>query len=480
MQSGKNNESQELQRTMKSRHLFMISLGGVIGSGLFLGTGYTISQAGPMGTILSYIVGGFIMFLTMVCLGELSVAMPVSGSFQTYTTKFIGPGTGFALGWLYWFGWAVTVALELLSAGQMMMRWFPHSQIWVWCAIFAILLFALNALSARAFGEAEFWFSSIKILAILAFIVLGAGAMFGIVPMKGGQAAPYFSNFTAHGLLPHGFTALIITMITVNFSFQGTELIGIAAGESEDPEKTIPRSIRQTVWRTLVFFVLAVFVLSSLIPMKKAGLVESPFVMVFDSIGIPYAADLMNFVILTALLSAANSGLYAATRMLYAMSKEKMASRGLTTVTKRGVPLNALMLTLGIALLSLLSGFFAEKTVFVWLLSIAGLGAQVSWISITGSQIAFRRKYIREGGRVEDLKFRTPLYPALPIVGLILNTLVLASLAFDSEQRIALYLGVPFVAVCYLIYHFKIKKIREQDGSGEQELQLHNDKKMII
>ncbi|WP_066366867.1 amino acid permease [Neobacillus fumarioli] len=473
---GNNNE---LQRTMKTRHLFMISLGGVIGSGLFLGSGYTIHQAGPMGAILSYIVGGFIMFLTMLCLGELSVAMPISGSFQTYTTKFIGPGTGFALGWLYWLGWAVTVALELLSAGQSMQRWFPHSPVWVWCLVFATVLFCLNALSARAFGEAEFWFSSIKILAILAFIILGGAAMFGIIHMKGGQAAPYFRNFTTHGLLPNGLTALLMTMITVNFSFQGTELIGIAAGESENPEKTIPKSIRQTVWRTLFFFVLAIFVLAGLIPMSKAGVIESPFVVVFDSIGIPYSADIMNFVVLTALLSVANSGLYAATRMLYAMSKEKMASPILTKVTKRGVPLNALMITIGIALLSLLSSVVAEKTVFLWLISIAGLGAQVGWISITGSQIAFRRKFIREGGKVSDLKFKTPLFPFLPVLGLVLNCAVLVSLIFDPDQRIAIYCAIPFVAACYLIYHLRIKKKR-QDTENEQELQLYNNKKMII
>jgi arginine/ornithine permease len=480
MQLPENNKSNELQRTMKARHLFMISLGGVIGSGLFLGSGYTISQAGPIGAIISYLVGGMIMFFTMMCLGELAVAMPVSGSFQTYTTKFIGPGTGFALGWLYWFGWAITVALEFLAAGQLMERWFPETPTWIWSAIFAVLLFTLNALSARAFAESEFWFSSIKVVAILLFIALGGAAMFGLIDLRGGKTAPFLSNFTAHGVLPNGFTALIITMIAVNFSFQGTELIGIAAGESEEPDKTIPRSIRQTVWRTMVFFVLAIFVVAGLIPMEKAGVIESPFVVVFDGIGIPYAADVMNFVILTALLSVGNSGLYAATRMLYAMSKEKMASPVLTRVNKRGVPINALLITLAISLLSLLSGFFAEETVFVWLLSVAGLGAQVGWISITASQIAFRRKFIREGGKLEDLKFKTPFFPVLPVIALTLNIIVLASLAFDSEQRLALYLGVPFVIACYVIYHFKIKKNREQGDLEEQELQLQNNKKMII
>lgn len=453
-----NNQNQELKRSMSSRHLFMISLGGVIGTGLFLGSGYTISQAGPIGAILSYLVGGFIMYLTMLCLGELSVAMPVSGSFQTYTTRFISPAAGYAVGWLYWFGWAVTVALELLSSGLTMQRWFPGSPVWMWCLIFGVVLFLLNALSARAFGETEFWFASIKVVTIILFIILGGCAMFGLIHLKNGQAAPMLSHFADSSLLPKGITGLLLTMITVNFSFQGTELIGIAAGESKDPEKTIPKSIRTTVWRTLVFFVLAIFVLAGLTPYKQAGVIKSPFVVVFDNIGIPYAADIMNFVILTALLSVANSGLYAATRMLYSLSRNGMTSPKLGLINKKGIPMNALLLTFTIALLSLISGVFAEKTVFMWLLSIAGLGAQIGWISISASQLAFRKQYLAKGGKVKDLKFVTPLYPILPFVALILNITVLVSLAFDPDQRIALYLGIPFMAFCYGYYHLRVKK----------------------
>lgn len=449
----------ELQRTMKSRHLFMISIGGVIGTGFFLGSGYTISQAGSIGAILSYIVGGFIMYLTMSCLGELSVHMPVAGSFQTYTSRFIGPATGFTVGWIYWLGWAVTVALELLAAGQLMQRWFTDVPLWSWCLIFGAVLLLLNALSAKSFGETEFWFSSIKVTAIILFIILGGGAMLGLISLNDGQPAPFFSSFTgAHSWLPNGFTGLILTMITVNFSFQGTELIGIAAGESEDPEKTIPRTIRMAVWRTFIFFCLAIFVLAALIPWEQAGVVESPFVLVFDSIGIPYAADIMNFVILTALLSVANSGLYAATRILWSLSKTNAISPALAKVNRRGIPMNALFLTMGIAFLSLLSSVFAADTVFIWLISTAGLGAQVGWISITASQLAFRRKFIKDGGRLEDLKYKTPWYPYLPLLGLILNILVLVSLAFDSEQRIALYCGVPFAIACYLYYFLVVKR----------------------
>ncbi|MGE7667617.1 amino acid permease [Ureibacillus composti] len=473
------NQTNELKRSMKARHLFMISLGGCIGTGFFLGSGYTIQQAGPTGAILSYLVGGLIMYLTMLCLGELSVAMPVSGSFQVYTTKFISPAIGFSVGWLYWLGWAVTVALEFLAAGQLMQRWFPTSPIWMWCLIFASSLFLLNALSTRAFAESEFLFSSIKVLAILIFIVLGGSAMFGLIDINNEQNAPLFSNYFAEGLFPNGVTALLITMITVNFSFQGTELIGIAAGESENPEKTIPKSIKQTVWRTLFFFVLSVFILAGLIPMNQAGVVESPFVVVLENIGIPYAADVMNFVILTALLSVANSGIYAATRMLYSLSQQGMASPKLGKVNKRGVPMNALLITFAIAGLSLLSSVIAAETVFLWLISLAGLGAQIGWIAITASHLAFRRRFIREGGKVEDLKFKAPLYPFLPMVALLANCIVMGSLAFDPTQRIALYCGGAFFIGCYGVYHFKVKKNQESDIE-EQEIQLVSDKKMVF
>ncbi|EIT84718.1 Amino acid ABC transporter, permease protein [Fictibacillus macauensis ZFHKF-1] len=465
---GQNN--QELRRNLQARHLFMISLGGIIGTGLFVSSGQTVYNAGPIGAIIAYIVGGFIMYLTMLCLGELSVAMPVAGSFQTYTTKFIGPGTGFAVGWLYWFGWAMTVALEFFSAAALMERWFPNVPTWIWCMGFAVIMFGLNALSAKAFGEAEFWFSSIKVTAIILFILLGLGAMFGVVNMSGGHAAPGFSNFVAEGWFPHGFGAVFITMLAVNFSFQGTELIGIAAGESKNPEVTIPKSIRQTVWRTLLFFVLAIGIVSALLPLTEAKEVGSPFVEVFDRIGVPYAADIMNFVVLTALLSVANSGLYAATRMLFSLSKEGMASPKLGKLNKRGIPMNALYITLGIALLSLLSAFFKNQTVFNWLLSVAGIGAQVGWIAITASQLAFRRKYVKDGGKVADLKFKTPFYPFLPAVALILNLGVLVSMGFNEEQRLGLYLGVGFFSCCYIYYFLFIHKKKKHQSQRKQNV----------
>ncbi|MCP8968602.1 amino acid permease [Ectobacillus ponti] len=463
-------EKQELRRELKSRHIFMIALGGVIGTGLFMSSGYTINQAGPGGAILAYMVGGLVMYLTMLCLGELAVAMPHVGSYQTYATKFISPGTGYVVGWMSWLNWSVTVGLELITVSILMKRWFPDVPSWIWCVIFAVVLFGINALSTRSFAEVEFWFSSIKLITILAFILLGGAAMFGFLDMKGGETAPFLSNFTDHGgLFPNGIAAILVTMIGVNFSFQGTELVGVAAGESSNPEKTIPRAINNTAWRILIFFILSMFVLAGLFPWQKAGLVESPFVVVFDKIGIPYAADIVNFVIITAVLSVANSGLYATSRMLWSMSQQGMIGPKFGKLSKRGVPMNALVASMLVGCLSLLCGIYAEDTVYLWLLSIAGFGAVFIWASIALSNLLARRAFVRGGGRVADLKYRTPLYPFVPLLGLTMNVLIMVSLIFIPDQRMAIYCGVPFLIACTLYYRF-VARHKMRDKLEEQEL----------
>ncbi|ABO65552.1 amino acid permease [Geobacillus thermodenitrificans] len=464
--------AQELKRELKSRHLFMIALGGVIGTGLFLGSGYTIHEAGPGGAIAAYLFGGFVMYLTMLSLGELAVRIPDAGSYQTYATKFISPAAGFCIGWLSWLNWSVTVGIELLTVSILMKRWFPDVPTWVFCAVFALLLFLVNALSVKGFAEVEFWFSSVKVLTVIAFIVLGLAAMFGIVHMKSGQPAPFFSNFTDHGgLFPNGFWAIFTTMILVNFSFQGTELVGVAAGESREPEKTVPIALRNTVWRILIFFVLAIFVLAGLFPWEKAGVVESPFVVVFDNIGIPYAADIMNFVIITAVLSVANSGLYATSRVLWSMSRQGMVTPFFSKLSKRGVPINALIASIAIGCLSLLCSAYAEDTVYVWLTAIAGFGAVTVWASIALSSYLGRKAFLREGGDVRDLKYRTPLYPFVPLAAFILNMAIIVGLAFIPDQRIALYCGIPFLLVCYAYYHLVAKK-RIHLQRTEEEVEL--------
>ncbi len=261
----------QLTRALKSRHIFMLSLGGVIGTGLFMGSGVTINQGGPVGAILAYLVAGFLMYLVMVCLGELSVQMPVSGSFQTHATKYIGPATGFMIGWVYWMSWATTVGLEFTAAGMLMTRWFPEVPIWYWSALFVVVLFGINAMATRAFGEAEYWFSGIKVAAILGFIVVGVLVIFGVMPLSSGAPAPMATNLIGDSLFPNGLSAVFAVMMTVVYAFQGCEIMGVAAGETDQPEKSIPRAVRNVVFRVLIFYVLAIIVLSAIVPWQQAG-----------------------------------------------------------------------------------------------------------------------------------------------------------------------------------------------------------------
>ncbi|PEJ57138.1 MULTISPECIES: S-methylmethionine permease [unclassified Bacillus (in: firmicutes)] len=448
-----NKNGQEFQRNMQARHLVMLSLGGVIGTGLFLSSGYTIQQAGPFGTILSYLIGALVVYLVMLCLGELSVHMPETGSFHSYAVKYIGPATGYTVAWLYWLTWTVALGSEFTAAGLLMKRWFPSINVWIWSAIFAILIFVLNVMTVKFFAESEFWFSSIKVIAIVIFIVLGAAAMLGFLPMSHSKAAPLFSNFTSGGLFPHGATGIIMTMLAVNFAFSGTELIGIAAGETANPEKMIPKAIRTTLWRLIIFFVGTIFVLSALLPISDAGVLESPFVAVLERIGVPYSADIMNFVILTAILSAANSGLYASSRMLWSLANKNTISPIFGKMTKQGVPINAVIFSMVGGALALLSSIVAPDTVYIVLVSISGLAVVVVWMSISASQFLFRRQFLKEGNSEKDLIYRTPLYPLVPIASFILCLASCIGIAFDPTQRIALYCGIPFILFCYGSYY---------------------------
>ncbi|WP_273449336.1 amino acid permease [Streptococcus ferus] len=447
----------KFQRKMTSRHLFMLSLGGVIGTGLFLSSGYTIAQAGPFGAILSYLVGALVVYLVMLSLGELAVAMPVTGSFHTYATKFISPGTGFTVAWLYWICWTVALGTEFLGAGMLMERWFPQVPAWIFAALFAAIIFLLNALSVRSFAEAEFYFSSIKVITIILFILLGLLAMFGVIDFKGSQEAPFFSNLTEHGLFPNGLVAVVSVMLAVNYAFSGTELIGIAAGETDNPQEAVPQAIRTTIGRLVIFFVLTIIVLASLLPMKEAGVSKAPFVTVFDCIGIPFAADIMNFVILTAILSAGNSGLYASSRMLWSLANEGMISKKIVRINQHGVPMRALLLSMVGALLALFASVYAADTVFLALVSIAGFAVVAVWLSIPIAQINFRKEFLKSHSQ-EELTYKTPFNPILPYVTISLLLLSMIGIAWDASQRAGLYFGVPFVICSYLYYYLRYKR----------------------
>ncbi|KRK95089.1 amino acid transport protein [Companilactobacillus futsaii JCM 17355] len=415
----------------------MISLGGVIGTGLFLSSGYTIHEAGPIGTILAYGIGAIVVYLVMLCLGELSVAMPETGSFHVYADRYIGPGTGFTVAILYWLTW-------------------------LWSALFMAVIFISNALSVKFFAETEFWFSSIKVIAIVLFIVVGFLAIFGIIPIKGTTHAPLFSNLVKDGLFPRGFKAVFTTMLTVNFAFSGTELIGVTAGETKDPGKNIPRAIHTTLLRLVIFFIGSIVVMSALIPWQKAGVSQSPFVLVFNSIGLPFAGDLMNFVVLTAILSAANSGLYASTRMLWSLANEGMIPIKYAKTNSHNVPMLALCLSMIGGIFALVSSVVAASTVYLVLVSISGLAVVIVWMAIALSEINFRKQFLKDGHKLSELKFKTPWYPIVPWAAFIMSLLSCVLIVFDPNQRSALFYMIPFLILCYGVYYGKeyLKKRR--------------------
>lgn len=338
-----------------------------------------------------------------------------------------------------------------------MQEWFPHTPVWIWSAIFIILIFLSNAYSVKVFAESEFWFSAIKVFAIVAFILLGVLAMVGIIPLNGFTHAPGISNLYKNCIFPNGFSGVFTTMLTVNFAFSGTELIAITAGEAKEPDKTIPKAIHTTLWRLVIFFIGSIVVMAALIPYQKAGVTQSPFVYVLKMMGIPYAADIMNFVVLTAIISAANSGLYASTRMLWSLGNEGTIPKNISKTNKNGIPVIALCLSMIGGLLALLSSIFVADTIYLVLVSVSGLAVVIVWAAIALAELNFRKQFLKSGHSLSELKYKTPWYPVIPLFALITSILSCVLIWFDPNQRVALYCTIPFVLACYLV-HYVYKK----------------------
>ena len=334
-------------------------------------------------------------------------------------------------------------------------KWFPGTPVWIWSALFIVVIFTSNALSVRFFAETEFWFSFIKVAAIVLFILIGGCAVFGVLPIQGYDHAPLFENFVKDGLFPNGWMPVFTTMLTVNTAFSGTELIGVTAGETKDPDKAIPKASHTTLFRLVIFFIGSIVVMASLIPWQDAGVDESPFVLVFNSIGLPFAGDVMNFVVLTAILSAANSGLYASTRMLWSLANEDMIPHNIAKTNSRGVPMTALCLSMIGGLLALLSSVVAASTVYLVLVSVSGLAVVIVWMAIAICQIRFRKQWIASGHTVDELTYRTPGYPIVPWAAFIPSLLSCVLIVFDPSRRSALLWMVPFIAACYAVYYGK-------------------------
>ncbi|MHA3684138.1 amino acid permease [Leucobacter sp. HY1908] len=461
-------EQPQLKRSLQARHLQMIAIGGAIGTGLFLASGGTIAQAGPGGALVAYAVIGIMVLFVMQSLGEMATHLPVSGSFQTYATRYVSPSFGFATGWNYWFNWAITLAAELVAAGVIMSYWWPSVPGWVWAAIFLAVLTGLNAMSARAFGEGEFWFAAIKVATVLVFLVLGVLMILGVM----GGKSPGFSNWTT-GDAPFagGWLSIVSVFMIAGFSFQGTELVGVAAGESENPRKNMPRAIRTIFWRIMLFYIAAIAIIGFLLPYTDPSLIASvdggsvaasPFTMVFERAGIGVAAGLMNAVILTAVLSAGNSGLYASTRMLQALAVEGKAPRVFARLNERGVPVMALAATAAIGMFAFVSSIVGDGAAYVWLLNVSGLSGFIVWVGISWSHFRFRRAWLKQGHSLKELPYVAPLFPLGPLLALIVIIVVIlgqnTQAVIDGRvlEVVSSYIGLPVFLLVWAIHRIVV------------------------
>lgn len=446
----------------------MISLGGTIGTGLFLASGGAIAQAGPGGALLAYGLIGIMVYFLMTSLGEMAAYMPSSGSFSTYASKFVDPALGFALGWNYWYNWAITIAAEIAAVSLIMKYWFPNSSSVIWTVLFIIVVLTFNLLSVKSYGESEYWFAMIKVATVIVFIIISFLMIFGIL---GGQAPVGFTNFFIHdGPFHGGFFATFGIFLAAGFSFQGTELLGVTAGETDNPEKNIPKAVKSVFWRILLFYILAIAAIGLLIPFTDERLLSediavSPFTLVFDRLGIAVAASFMNAIILTAMLSAGNSGLYAASRMLWQLAVEGKAPRFLMKLSHRGIPIYALLATLAVGSLAFLASFFGDGVVYIWLLNASGMSGFIAWLGIAYSHYRFRRAFVAQGMDLSLLPYKARWYPFGPLFALTVCLIVVLGqnyTAFMGDKIdwygiLVSYIGIPLFLLLWIGYKIKYK-----------------------
>ncbi|CAJ0724557.1 MULTISPECIES: amino acid permease [Ralstonia] len=461
----------QLRRRLRSRHIMMIALSGAIGTGLFVASGASIAQAGPGGALLTYTLIGVMVYCLMTSLGELAVHLPVSGSFVTYSRLYVEEGFGFALGWNYWFSLAVTVAVELAAAQLVMKYWFPGVSGIVWSAAFLLLMFMLNAFSVRGFGEAEYWFSMVKVVTIVVFLLIGLAMVFGI--MHGGPASGWHNFTVGDAPFVGGVPAMVGVAMIAGFSFQGVETVGVAAGEAENPSRTIPRAIRQTFWRILLFYVLAILIIGVLLPYTDPNLLRneatdigvSPFTLVFQHAGLAFAAGMMNAVVLTALLSSGTSSLYVSTRILYDLALEGQAPRWFAKVSGNGVPHRALVVTSAVGALCFFSSLFGDQVVYLWLLNTSAVTCFIAWFGIALAHYRFRKGFVSQGHSARQLAYRSPFFPFGPIMVAILcvviilgqNTKALLAPVENLGAFLSTYCGVFVFVAIWLVYRWKFK-----------------------
>jgi L-asparagine transporter-like permease len=433
---------QGLHRTLSAGRMTMIAIGGAIGTGLFLGSGFAIGFAGPA-VLISYLIGALIALLLMGCLAEMTVAHPTAGSFGAYAEFYLGPLAGFLVRYAYWTCIVLAVGTEVTAVALYMQFWFPTLPGWLWIIGFSALLIAVNARSVNVFGTVEYWFSAIKVTAIVIFIVLGTY----VVLRAPGVAAHNYG--IAGGFFPKGLWGAWVAVIVAFFSYLSIEMVAVAAGEAAQPELAVTRAFRATVFRLILFYLLTLALILAIVPWTAAGTTESPFVQVMRTLNVPVAAGIFNFVILVAALSAMNSQLYITTRMMFSLARAGYAPARFGVLSRRGVPLQTLLLSsIGVALAAVLS-VIAPKSAYILMLSVASFGAMFTWMMIFVTHYAFRRARARAA---QPLRFRMPGFPFTTLLGAALMLAVLLTTAFTDTFRLTLVFGLPFLAMLCAVY----------------------------
>lgn len=450
----------DLQRGLKNRHIQMIALGGAIGTGLFYGSAGAIQLAGPA-IMLAYLIGGMAIFLIMRMLGEMSVDEPVSGSFSYYANKYWGEFAGFLSGWNYWFNYIVVSMAELTAVGIYINYWWPNVPHWVTALVFLVLITLANLMNVKLYGEFEFWFAIIKVVAIIGMIVLGAVLIFM------GNDGSGFNNLWDHGgFMPNGSWSFLLSLVIVMFSFGGIELIGITAGEADNPKKTIPKAINQVIWRILIFYIGALCVMMILSPWKVVGMDGSPFVQIFENIGIPAAATILNIVVLTAALSVYNSGIYSNARMLYSLAQQGNAPKLLMKLNKKGTPVIGVLVSSTFTLVAVILNYLIPGKVFMYLISVAVIAAVISWVTIIVVNLKFRKA---KAG--ENIEFKTPWHPISNYACLAFMALIIILMTQIDDMKMAVYILPVWLFI--LFGGYKIKKSL-QSKTNDQNIGIHS------
>ncbi|BAU28259.1 amino acid/polyamine/organocation transporter (APC superfamily) [Aneurinibacillus soli] len=439
-------QQDSLQKGLLPRHLRMMAIGGMIGAGMFKGSAETVALAGP-GVVLAYLFGGALMLIVMAALAEMAGVFPKS-DIRDLIARAFGTRAAFVVGWLYWINWVLVMAVEIVAAGSFLQFWFASAPLWVLSSLVALVIIFINLLHVKYYGEMEFWLASIKVATLLVFIALGGAMMFGAFSA---EPAPYFTHYTAHGgFFPQGMSGVFASLLVVMFSYGGAELIGITIAETKDADKVLPKVIKGVIGRVVVFYTLPLLVICGLMPWNEIAQKGSPFVQVLSSAGLSSAAHVMNFIMLTAVFSAANSGMYATSRMLYSLAKGGEAPRAFLTLSKNGVPILGLIVSACSLFIGALVAYATPENVFNYLMGIPGFTVMLVWISICLAQLKLRPQYPDMPGFTVVLFPYTTWFAMLALCGIFI------SIVCNPANLISTLICVGTMVILFICARFKL------------------------